>query len=199
MKFMEIRPFHPSIEILDRMPIPHPNYQLDPRGAAMVGPGTMNTSAPISRLAYGAARWFLGILFIHAGITKLADPTAFARVVDAYGMLPAHLVGPVAVGLPLLEVLAGLGLTLDIRGSLSLISGMVLLFLAVLGYAIALGMDVDCGCFGPEDPEAELFHGLRPAFVRDLGLLALCGFIYLWRRHRGILPRPLPFPPRRTP
>ena len=41
------------------------------------------------------------------------------------------------------------------------------LFMAILGYGISMGLDVDCGCFGPEDPESKAFHGLRAALYRD--------------------------------
>jgi len=47
---------------------------------------------------------------------------------------------------------------------------------------------VDCGCFGPEDPEAEAFHGLRPALYRDLAMLAAVVFLYAWRRYRHVKP-----------
>jgi hypothetical protein len=54
-----------------------------------------------------------------------------------------------------------------------------------------MGLDVDCGCFGPEDPEAEAFHGLRTALYRDLFMLAAVGFLYAWRHYRHIRPRTL--------
>ena len=95
---------------------------------------------------------------------------------------------PVAIGLPVLEVMAGFGLLFDIRGSLGLITGLLVIFLLVLSYAIWLGLDVDCGCFGPEDPEAEAFHGLRLSLFRDLVMMAGVVFIYSWRRYRAIQP-----------
>jgi hypothetical protein len=56
------------------------------------------------------------------------------------------------------------------------------LFIAVLAYGLWMGLDVDCGCFGPEDPEAEAFHALRLSFYRDLLMLTGVGFMYGWRR-----------------
>ncbi len=163
----------------------------------MVDPGPMDTflsrlQIPLPAPAYALARWTLGLVFITAGLTKILDPAAFARVVDAYAILPPVLVELTALTLPPFEVVAGLGLLMDVRGSLTLITAMVLLFLGILGYAILIGLDIDCGCFGPEDPEADLFHNLRTSFVRDIGLLALCLFTYIWRQRRGISPRPLP-------
>jgi hypothetical protein len=109
-------------------------------------------------------------------------------VIEAYGFVPEGLLIPVAIGLPLLEVIAGFGLLFDIRGSLAVITGLLVLFMVVLGYGIWMGLDVDCGCFGPEDPEAEAFHGLRLSLFRDLVMMAGVIFIYGWRRYRAIRP-----------
>lgn len=138
--------------------------------------------------SYPAIRWILGFVFIYSGSMKLLDPVTFAVLIEAYGLLPDGLLLPVAVILASLEVVAGVGLVLDIRGSLSVIAGLLALFIAILGYGIHMGLDVDCGCFGPDDPEAEAFHGLRPALYRDLAMLAGIAFLYGWRRYRAIRP-----------
>ena len=138
--------------------------------------------------SYPATRWVLGFMFLYSGGMKLLDPITFAVLIEAYGLVPDGLLLPVAVILASLEVIAGVGLVLDIRGSLSVIAGLLALFIAILGYGIHMGLDVDCGCFGPEDPEAEAFHGLRPALYRDLVMLAGIVFLYGWREYRTIRP-----------
>ncbi|MCG8687154.1 MAG: hypothetical protein MI892_19905, partial [Desulfobacterales bacterium] len=80
------------------------------------------------------------------------------------------------------------GILCDFRGSLSLIAGLLFFFLLVLGYGLHLGLDVDCGCFGAHDPEAEAFHGLRPALYRDLGMIAAVFYLFVWRWWRGHRP-----------
>ena len=137
---------------------------------------------------YKIIRWVLGAIFIYAGGTKLLEPEIFAVLIDAYGIVPEGLIMPVAIGLPLLEVTAGIGLLFDIRGSLALITGLLLLFMVVLGYGIWMGLDVDCGCFGPTDPEAKAFHGLRLSMFRNLVMMAGVFFMYGWRRYRFIRP-----------
>ena len=137
---------------------------------------------------YASCRWILGGIFIYAGAMKLLDPEIFATLIDAYGITPDILIMPVAITLPLLEVVAGIGLLFDIRGSLALVTGLLVLFIAILWYAIWMGLDVDCGCFGPEDIEAKAFHGLRLALFRDLVMLGGACFIYGWRWFREILP-----------
>ena len=82
------------------------------------------------------------------------NPTEYALSLEdvaVESLVPEPLLPFVAVGLPLIEVLAGLGLLFDIRGSLTTISGLLAMFVFVLWYGILKDLDVDCGCFGPED------------------------------------------------
>jgi uncharacterized membrane protein YphA (DoxX/SURF4 family) len=137
---------------------------------------------------YRLCRWTLGGIFIYAGGTKLLEPEIFAVLIEAFGIVPEGLLMPVAFGLPLLEVIAGAGLLVDVRGSLALITGLLMLFIVVLAYGIWMGLDVDCGCFGPEDPEAEAFHGLRLSLFRDLVMMAGVIFVYAYRRYRSLRP-----------
>jgi uncharacterized membrane protein YphA (DoxX/SURF4 family) len=128
-------------------------------------------------------RWTLAGIFLTSGLVKLADPARFATVIAGFGLLPEELVFPAAFFLPALEVVAGTGIFFAVRGSLALIAGMLLLFMAVLLYGIHLGLDIDCGCFGPEDPE-QAYKGLRVALVRDAVMMAAVVFI-CWSRGRG--------------
>ncbi len=137
---------------------------------------------------YHTARWCLAGLFIASGMTKLMDPVRFAVLIDAYGIVPEMMVMPVAVILPVVEVVAALCLLSNIRGSLAVITLQMVLFMAVLGYGIWLGLDVDCGCFGPGDPEAEAFHGLREALYRDVAITAVVLSLYFWRYRRAERP-----------
>ena len=133
---------------------------------------------------YRIARFGLGAVFLWAGAAKLAAPKAFARMVSGYGLVPPDLLMPFALGLPVLELLAGAGLVFDVRGSLKTVAGLLLLFLMVLGYAILTDMDVDCGCFSTEEIHAR--NDLKIAFVRDVGLLLAVAYMSVWRRvHRG--------------
>jgi uncharacterized membrane protein YphA (DoxX/SURF4 family) len=148
---------------------------------------------------YKIIRWLLGGVFLYAGITKLLEPESFAVLIEAYGIVPQVLLLPVALLLPLLEAAAGIGLLFDVRGSLSAIAVLLVVFIALLAYGIRLGLDVDCGCFGPGDPEAEAFHGLWSSLYRDLWMVAGVIYLYFFRRCRGIRPRALrlavnPFP-----
>jgi len=115
----------------------------------------------------------------------MADPAAFAVIIEAYGLVPDVLLMPLAVVLPALEVMAAIGLVFDLRGSLTTIAALLALFIVVLGYGLWMGLDVDCGCFGPEDPEGRAYAGIRPALLRDFvlagGVLMLYGWRYVFR------------------
>ena len=130
---------------------------------------------------YRIVRWALSITFIYAGITKLIDPVAFGVIIDAYGLLPENLIMPVAIILPALEVAAAVGLLFDIRGCLCVISALLVLFISILGYGIWLGLDIDCGCFAPEDPESRAYDGLQIALYRDLFMAVGVIYLYMWR------------------
>jgi len=127
---------------------------------------------------YQVIRVLLGLLFFYSGVTKILHPGDFALVIEAYGLIPDFLVMPAAISLPLLEIMAALGLLKELKGSLSIITGLVILFMGVLGYGIYLGLDIDCGCFGPGDPEGEVFHSLRDALYKNFFLIG--GIIYLY-------------------
>jgi uncharacterized membrane protein YphA (DoxX/SURF4 family) len=120
------------------------------------------------RLLDFGSRWLLATVFLFAGIPKVADPQTFATIIGAYGLLPEMMLLPMAVLLPLAEIAAAVALIWGRREGLWGAGLMLLLFIAVLGYGIQMGLDIDCGCFGPEDPEHKAFAGLRVALIRDI-------------------------------
>ena len=122
----------------------------------------------------------LALVFVWAGAAKLVDPRAFARVISGYGLLPEEFLVPVAVGLPALEFIAGLGLLLDVRGSLETILGLLFMFLLVLGFAVVQNLDVDCGCFSQDEMQSQ--NSLRLAFARDVGMLVITLFLLVRKR-----------------
>jgi len=121
-------------------------------------------------------RWLFAGIFLYAGFPKLIDPVLFAKVIAAYGLLPKVLLLPTAILLPLTELLAALLLFMNKKAGLWLTAGLMAIFIGVLSYGIHLGLDIDCGCFSPEDPEHTAFSGLRSARVRDFWLLVPLGY-----------------------
>mgnify|MGYP001450533496 CR=1 FL=1 len=144
----------------------------------------------LARQSYHLLRFLLAGVFLWSGLSKLLQPEVFADTVGAYGLLPEFLVAPAAFGLIGLELVAAVGLLLERRGALTLTGLMLLLFVAVLSYGIFLGLDIDCGCFGPNDPEADAFHDLRGALLRDLLMIGVILYLSVWRSVNRMLPRP---------
>jgi uncharacterized membrane protein YphA (DoxX/SURF4 family) len=145
----------------------------------------------ISPWPYRLIRICLGVLFVWAGSVKLSDPQGFAEMISAYDLAPEKLLVFVAVGLPALELFAGLGLIFDVRGSLSVVFGLLVMFAFVLWFGILKDLDIDCGCFSPHDLTE---HGtLRSALYRDLAMLAAVCYLF-WRRKtvRALTPRHCP-------
>jgi uncharacterized membrane protein YphA (DoxX/SURF4 family) len=116
-----------------------------------------------------ALRWVLGGLFIWAGTVKLAAPRTFARSIDAFDLIPEPLLVPVALLLPLVEIIVGLAVWRGWRRGLPAMAGLLVMFMAILGYAIGQDLDVDCGCFSLAD--AASHTTLKTAFLRDLAML----------------------------
>lgn len=96
-----------------------------------------------------AARIVLGAVFIVSCADKLAHPQLFADAIKNYRILPQPLVNPAAVVLPWLELLVGLGLLCGrgARGAALLALALMVGFTAALGFNLARGLDVSCGCF----------------------------------------------------
>jgi uncharacterized membrane protein YphA (DoxX/SURF4 family) len=133
---------------------------------------------------YRIARIGLACIFVYGGIIKLFDPKAFAATISPYDLVPETLLPLVAVGLPLIETIAGLALVFDRPWGLHVISGLLLLFVVVLGYGIFSELNVDCGCFGVDELNKQA--GLRQALYRDLFLFGLyVPYLYLYRRTRA--------------
>jgi uncharacterized membrane protein YphA (DoxX/SURF4 family) len=134
----------------------------------------------VSPWAYRIVRFGLGVVFVWAGLVKLADPESFAEIISVYGLVPQALLAPVAIGLPALEFLAGLGLILDVRGSLAVIFGLLTMFVFVLWFGVLKDLDIECGCFSSAEIKEQ--GALRIAMYRDIAMMAAAAYLFWWRR-----------------
>jgi putative oxidoreductase len=115
-------------------------------------------------------------IFIYAGILKAFDPVHFANDIDNYKILPWQLSVGLAFYLPWLEIFCGVSLLARklYCGGLSILTALVLIFLAATIAAKVRGLDITCGCFGHASQ-----HWSFPLHLAvDLGILvaliALC-------------------------
>jgi uncharacterized membrane protein YphA (DoxX/SURF4 family) len=122
-----------------------------------------------------AARLGLAAVFLVSGALKVVDPAQTRVAVLAYDVLTPGLVGPVAIGLPLVELVLG---TLFVAGAFTrwtaLASAALLVVLMTgVAQAWARGLSIDCGCFGGGGPVAEGATRYPQELARDIGLLLL--------------------------
>ncbi len=99
-----------------------------------------------------ACRVIVGLVFIYASLDKIANPAEFAAIVNNYRILPHQLINITAIILPWVELATGLLLLVGLwsRGSSLIISVMLVVFIAAIGYNVARGLDFNCGCFSTE-------------------------------------------------
>ena len=133
-------------------------------------------------------RWFLGAIFVYAGLVKIADPLGFALALYNYHILPAWMINPLAICLPWVEVIIGAGLLAGIMipGGALVVSGMLAIFAVVTGISLIRGLDIACGCFSTSagaEPITWLY------VVRDLILLGMGIHILLFDQGYAALAR----------
>lgn len=142
----------------------------------------MNLRRAIGPLASLTARLGLAGAFGAAGIIKLSRPEVFAVTLRAFGILPDWSVSFLSLALPCLEIAAALLVAAGRREGLVLMGGLLLVFIAVLANALRMGLDIDCGCYGPADPEREAFSSLRWTLWRDCAMLGVVAALAHCRR-----------------
>jgi len=117
-----------------------------------------------------AGRLALGVIFVVAAWAKLRAPwIEFAGNLAGFQLLPDWALEPIARTLPWCELALGVALISGIwQRWFTLIASLLLgLFFTVMVRSYAVGLQIDCGCFGPGE-------ALGPkTLARDFSMLAL--------------------------
>ena len=116
-------------------------------------------------------------IFLYSSYTKFADIYMWGEVLRSYGLLPEALIKPLAILVPMGELLVGAGLLIPftMRGA-AYGSAILSLFFAILmlskwGEVMPYG----CGCFGPADAKTVGFLDVG----KDVLFLVMAGAILL--------------------
>jgi len=118
-----------------------------------------------------------GAVFAYAGLLKVADPISFLDDVRSFDLLGDPWAAWVAMGLPWLEIFAGLAVMSGFlrSGGMLVLNGSLVVFLIAITISWWRGIDIRCGCFGHSDATSSY----RDLILRDL-LLLLAGIVLVW-------------------
>lgn len=116
----------------------------------------------------------LGAVFIYAGFKKVISPAEYARAIASFRLLSDALIHPLALSLPILEVIGGLLLfpAKTRRLGAYLVGTLMLVFLFGLIQAKSRGIAATCGCFGSGSESIEV------AILRDIVFLSVAAWIW---------------------
>jgi uncharacterized membrane protein YphA (DoxX/SURF4 family) len=123
--------------------------------------------------------WDVQVSHFHVTqFSHVPDLATFAQDVTNYHVPPRELANLVAITLPWIELLAGGLLVCGIwkQASALVITAMMIVFLAAIGWALAHGYNIRCGCFGSVDARRVGFMAL----AQDTALLAIAMWL-AWR------------------
>ncbi|MES2705448.1 MAG: MauE/DoxX family redox-associated membrane protein [Verrucomicrobiota bacterium] len=100
-----------------------------------------------------ACRFILGGFFVFSGLMKVREPVLFQENIRSFHILSDPWPGLLAISLPWFEILCGVGILLRwlYAGSLALVSGSLVIFMAAISWSWMRGLDISCGCFGQVD------------------------------------------------
>ena len=103
-----------------------------------------------------------GGLFFYSGITKIREPIIFLDAVRGFRAFepvsaitglkfdPQPIEAWIAMGLPWLEIFCGATVLVGIfhRGGLTILCGLIVVFIAAFASAWSRDLEITCGCFG---------------------------------------------------
>jgi uncharacterized membrane protein YphA (DoxX/SURF4 family) len=135
-------------------------------------------SRPCYRWLYLAAAVVLGGIFVYASASKLVDPRPFVTIIWNYRLLPPGPVNLIAIFLPWLELLVGIGLIVGFRrrAAAAWATAMLAGFTVALLINAVRGLDVACGCFSTSSEDT---HNAWLLVLRDLPMLAAAAWLWL--------------------
>lgn len=122
-------------------------------------------------------RFFVGLVFIIAGIIKIIAPVEFFEAVMNYKIFGEFISQIIAVVIPWLELIIGLLIIFEVYIKENLLLYLVLLlsFNILIASAIIRGLNINCGCFGTENSMQVGFYKLAENF----GLFFIALFLFL--------------------
>ncbi len=113
----------------------------------------------------------MGGIFLYAAGSKLVDPRPLVTIIWGYRILPAGPINLLAIYMPWLELLVGIGLLTGFKRRAAALwgAGLLVMFITALGINAVRGVNVACGCFSAS---AQDVSNAWLLVLRDLPMLA---------------------------
>ncbi|WP_047260738.1 MauE/DoxX family redox-associated membrane protein [Corynebacterium uterequi] len=133
----------------------------------------------------------MAFVWIAAGVSKIGDRLAVTQNIQAYDIFTpawsdilAQLIGPA-------ELIGGLLLLfgLWLRPASKVAIGVLVLFIVGIGQAWLRGLELNCGCFTPDEAITNYQLQYFGVIVRDLVFIALSAWT-IWRPFTKLAVRP---------
>jgi len=148
-------------------------------GTTIVASST--TWTRIAREFDWVARLVVGGIFVWSGASHLANPYYFLSTVYQYELTSAPIGALIASYIPFLELVLAVCLLggLCRRPTWIVTSALLLTFVAVQGSALARGLRISCGCFGPEINRP--VDATSISFTAVLAVVSICSAVVACR------------------
>ena len=138
-------------------------------------------NSKIHRYVALVIRWYIAWVFITACLHKLASPESFAIDIATYQFLPLVFINLLAIVLPYIELGSGIMLAIGFkaRAAALMTSGMMVMFMIALSFALAHDLQISCGCFASNAAAAS--DPISPlTMLRDLAWLLLSLYVVVF-------------------
>jgi thiol-disulfide isomerase/thioredoxin/uncharacterized membrane protein YphA (DoxX/SURF4 family) len=135
-------------------------------------------------------RILLGLLLIVTGALKVGHPAELASAIAGFQLLPPAIIGPLAFGIPYIEVLLGACLVLGLFvRTVAIVSAVQFaVYAAAIASAVLRHIPANCGCFGPNDVVVADW----PHVGLDIVLMLASAFV-AWRAPVKTVSRPVTY------
>ena len=123
-------------------------------------------------------RIVFGGVFFMAGVIKMSDLLAFESALRNYRLLSDPFIAWVTMGVPSLELIAGMAVIIRVfyPGCVILLCGALSIFMGALISLLVRGIDTECGCLG-------IITTIQIQLIMDLALVAIgAGLLWSWRQ-----------------